>query len=400
MLRWLVRLPGRRRVGIPSQRLDVADLVRCVPIVGCLLLTLTAAAAGQSLGRITGVVRTTVDAGAGARVVIRGNLGSATVADSTGHFVLPGVEPGTHTVVATLEGWNPGSALVSVVGGDTVVVLITLGTTQQLPEISVTAARVPSYYADSATGGTKFPVPLLDLPQDIAVVMPGVIADRHITTPAQLTNNVSGVIALAPSGLNDASYLFRGVPSSGFNTTLHDGFRDLGYDTRIDMSSVERVEFLKGPESVAYGAVGSLGGLANFISKQPLARRAGALTLSVDDNADTRATLDVGGPFTSSAALGYRLNAAVQQIRTFQDMSEGSYAFAVAPVIAWQPSSRMTLSLTSDYTQSRYRGNPFLPLYDGVFDAAGIELLRRAGRPALRRAVLLAPRDTDLPAAR
>ena len=49
-------------------------------------------------------------------------------------------------------------------------------------------------------------------------------------------------------------------------------------------------------------------------------------------------------------------------------MSEGSYAFAVAPVIAWQPSSRMTLSLTSDYTQSRYRGNPFLPLYDGVFD--------------------------------
>ena len=108
MLRWLVRLPGRRRAGIPSQRLDVADLVRCVPIVGCLLLTLTAAAAGQSLGRITGVVRTTVDAGAGARVVIRGNLGSVTVADSTGHFVLPSVEPGTHMLVATLEGWNAG----------------------------------------------------------------------------------------------------------------------------------------------------------------------------------------------------------------------------------------------------------------------------------------------------
>ncbi len=344
--------------------------MRCVPIVACLLITTAAQAAGQSHGLIRGTVRTRGGAAAGASVVIRGNLASVTTTDSTGHFVLNDVAAGTHLLVATLEGWNAGSASASVRGGDTVSVVITLGNTQQLPAISVSATRPSSYYADSSVGGTKFPVSQLDLPQDIVVVNQTVIDDRHITAPNKLTSNVSGVIAQAPltgAGLNEANFTFRGVPTSTYNNTLHDGFRDLGAVTRIDMSDVDHVEFIKGPESVVYGAVGSLGGIANFVSKQPLTHRAGELMLSADDNGGVRSTFDLGGPLSPASGIGYRITAAAERLRSFRDMSEGSNAFAIAPVLGWKPSSRIMVNFTTAYTQSRYRGDPYLPLFDGSF---------------------------------
>jgi len=348
----------------------VADLVRRVPIVACLLIVAATPAAGQSRGLIQGTVRTGEGMAVRASVAIRGNLASITTTDSAGHFVLHDVAAGTYLLVATLEGWNPGSVTAPVRGGDTVSVVITLSNPQQLPGIFIAATRPSSYYADSTVGGTKFPVSQLDLPQDITVVNQAVIDDRHITAPSKLTNNVSGVISQAPytgSGLNEANFLFRGVPSSTYNNTLHDGFRDLGPVTRIDMSDVDRVEFLKGPESVVYGAVGSLGGIANFVSKQPLAHRGGELMLSADDNSGVRSTFDVGGPLSFAKGVGYRLTAAAERIRSFRDMSQGSNAFAIAPVLGWKPNTRFAVNFTSAYTQSRYRGDPYLPLFDGSF---------------------------------
>jgi len=339
-------------------------------MAGALLLVRIGLVSAQTPGLIAGVVRTQDSAAGGARVLLQENPARAATTDSAGHFVLRDVPAGAYTLVATLNGIRRGVVGVTVLGGDTATVTITLTPPSELPELIVTSTRAPPYSADSATGGTNFPVPLLDLPQDVVVVTRAVIDDRRVTDPRALTNNVAGVIALAPYtaySLNEADFLFRGIPSSGANNTLHDGFRDFGLDMPIDMSSIARVEFLKGPESVLYGSVGSLGGLANFISKQPTADRIAELTLSADNHGDVRSTLDLSGPFPSRSAVYYRVNLAGEMLRTFRDYSSGSYAFAAAPSVEWTPGTRTTVTFTGAYTQREYRGDPFLPLYDGVF---------------------------------
>jgi len=327
--------------------------------------------AAQTPGLIAGVVRTPDSIARGARVVLSGNTSRTSTADSAGHFVFPDVPPGQYLLVASLEGFSPTTIGATVRGGDTVTLAILLGGPPQLAEVTVTAPRNPTYLADSATGGTKFPVPLLDLPQDVAVVTRALIDDRAITNTRDLTQNVSGVIALPGydgGGQNEADFMFRGIPSSSINNTLRDGFRDFALLTPRDLSSVERVEFLKGPASVLYGSVGSIGGLANFVTKKPLARREAQAILSSDDHGTLRSTLDLGGPFSASGAWRYRLNLAGERIRGFRAFSAGSFGFSVAPAVEWVPNSRTSILITGEYTQRRFRSDQYMPLYSGVFD--------------------------------
>ena len=345
-------------------------MLRRLPIVGTFLVLLIGPVSAQTPGLIAGVVRTPDSTAGGARVVLSGNSSQASTADSAGHFLFSDVPPGQYLLVASLPGWSTTTVGATVRGGDTVTLTIVLGPPPQLPEVVVTAARVPNYLADSATGGTKFPVSLMDVPQAITVVDQDLINDQHITQSHDITRNVAGVTPIPPytgAGLNEATFLFRGLPSPAPSNTLRDGFRDYGALVPIDMSSVDHVEFLMGPESVLYGATGSLSGLANFVSKQPLAHRAAALTLSADVHGDVRTTVDLGGPFSSSGSgkVRYRLNLAGERIRGFSDYTAGSYAFSLAPVIEWLPGARTTVTATVSYVQRQYRGDPFLPLYPG-----------------------------------
>ena len=373
-----------------SLQRDAVAMAKCATIFGSLLLALTVPAAAQQPGTIVGIVRSAGAPASGARVGLRGTLAFAATTDSTGRFILREVPPGEYVVVATLDGSNSGTAPAMVRGGDTVMVAIALGGPVELSGITVTADKSDGYRADSATGGTKFPVPLMDMPQVITVVTRAVIDDRHITNPVELPQNVSGVIAVPPytgRGLNEANYVFRGIPSASGMSTLHDGFRDFGAIAPVDMASVDHVEFLMGPESVLYGSVGSPGGLANFISKQPLARQAAALTTSADVHGDVRSTVDLGGPFSTSGRTGYRLNAALERVRDFGDYTDGSYAFSVTPVVQWRPGPRTSITFTGSYIERKYRGDPFLPLYEGVFR---LPVTRFYGEPAAPKSLVQA----------
>ena len=358
------------RVRPESLQRDAVAMAKSVTILSGLLLVLTVPAGAQQPGTIVGVVRNAGVLARGARVGLRGTLAFSATTDSTGRFILREVPAGEYVVVATLEGSNSGTASAVVRGGDTVAVTIALGGPVEISGITVTADKGDEYRADSATGGTKFPVSLMDVPQDITAVTQAVISDRHITEPRDLTRNVAGVIATPPYtgiGLNEANFIFRGIPSSSGLTTLHDGFRDFGAIIPLDMASVDHVEFLMGPESVLYGAVGSLGGLANFISKQPLARRAGGMTLSADQLGGVRTTLDLGGPLSPSGNVRYRLNLAGERIRSFREFSPVGHAFSVAPAVEWLAGERTTISFTGNYTERQYPGDPFLPVYSGTF---------------------------------
>ena len=326
----------------------------------------------QATGVIRGVARLTADSVArGALVVLRDVAGHRATAGPTGTFELTGVAPGSYVVVATIEGRQPGTVSATVRGGDTVEVTLLLGPPVQMAEVTVTAPRTHRYVVDSVSGASKIPVPILKMPQSVEVVTHAVLEDRAITDFRDLPANVSGVIANAGylgGGLNDLNYVFRGLPSSYTQTSLRDGFRDFSGLTPRDLASVDRVEFLKGPSSVLYGSTGALGGLANTITKRPLADFRGEADVSADNFGALRAAADLGGPFSAGGGFGYRFNAAVERNTTFRDYSEGAKALSVAPVVGGAIGRKASLMVTGEYNYREFRDDPYLPMYEGVVD--------------------------------
>ncbi|HTR19884.1 MAG TPA: TonB-dependent receptor [Gemmatimonadales bacterium] len=287
------------------------------------------------------------------------------ITDSSGRFLLTGLTAGHQVIVAALEGRNTATLGVTLRAGDTTRVTLRLGPPIELGRIVVSASNRRAFTADSATAGSKMPLPLRDLPQTVTVVSQAVIRSRDLTTMRDLADNVSSVVALpgyTGYGLNEQGFIIRGLATSYTQTALRDGFRDFAGVTPRDMVGVERVEFLKGPSSVLYGATGALGGVPNTVSKRPTADSFGELSLIVGGYGEGRATLDAGGPLNNDSTVRYRFAGAVERSRSWRPFNDGSYAFSLAPSVEVRPGANTTVLLSGEYTKRVYRLDPYLPL--------------------------------------
>jgi len=253
----------------------------------------------------------------------------------------------------------------------------------ELPEIGVTAQRARPYAADTATAGSKLPLPLRDLPQTVTVVTDGVIRDRNLTSTSRLADNVSGVVPLVGYdgyGLNEQGYIIRGFATSYTSHSLRDGFRDFAGVVPRDLASVERAEFLKGPSSVLYGATGALGGMPNTVTKKPTRYRVAELEASGNENGLARGTLDLGGPINRDSTARFRFIAAGERSRTFRPFDGGAYGISVVPSIEYH-TARTIIRLSGEYTRRRYRPDPYLPLDPVSFSLPADRFLGEPGLP-------------------
>lgn len=322
----------------------------------------------QATGTIRGRVIVAPDSGvAGATVSLVGRATPVATSDAGGSFLLPDVPAGQRLrLMATAADRSPGYASVQVGAGDTVTVTLVLQPAVSLPGLVATVRPARRYAADSASTGARIDVPLRDLPQTVTTITDAVIKDRNITETARLADNVSGVIPLVGYtgyGLNEQGYIIRGFATSYTSTTLRDGFRDFAGVGPRDLANVERVEFLKGPSSVLYGATGALGGIPNTVTKRPgRDLRITSLSASGDEDGLGRGELDLAGPLSADHTVRYRLVASGERYRNFRPFNGGAYSLSVSPSLEAELGPKTILLLRGEYTRRSYRPDPYLPL--------------------------------------
>jgi iron complex outermembrane receptor protein len=302
--------------------------------------------------------------------------------DTAGAFLLTDIPAGSYVLVASKDQYNPGTLSVTIPAGDTITVTITLSAPVQLAEIAVTGTTPGAYTSDTAIAGAKIPVPIRDLPQTVTVVTEGVISDRNLTSLSRLADNVSSVAPLVGYdgyGLNEQGYIIRGFATSYTSTSLRDGFRDFAGVTPRDLASVERVEFLKGPSSVLYGATGALGGLPNTVTKKPTPNRITGVEASADGNGLIRGTVDLGGPVNADSSVRFRLIGAGERSQNFRSFDNGAYGLSIVPSLEYRRGPTL-VRLSGEYTRRRYRPDPYLPL-DPVSFSLPVD--RFLGEPAM-----------------
>jgi len=226
-------------------------------------------------------------------------------------------------------------------------------------EIVVTGEQEPEagYRVPNATSATRTDTPIRDIPQSIQVVPQQVLEDQQVQRVEDALENVSGVQQTV-SSLNVAtSFLIR-----GFETTniYRDGLRDpTNFSSGSELANIDRIEVLKGPAAVLYGQ-GELGGLVNFVTKQPLPDPFYSVEGTVGNFNLYGGAIDLTGPLNDSRTLLYRLNVSGQRSDTFIDFSEIE-RYQIAPVLTWQIGKNTALTFEGDYQDRRYPSVPGLP---------------------------------------
>lgn len=229
-------------------------------------------------------------------------------------------------------------------------------------------ALTDGYRAGSATTGTKIDVPLIDFPGSIQVLPRQVIDDQAATELSDLLHNVSGLNpSIGGSGDRHDDLLIRGFRVEGNGSDFRkNGFRDTSRVKR-DLANVERIEVLKGPASVLYGATGQPSGIINLVTKKPLPFQYYDFYTQLGSYDQYRSAVDLSGPVWDSGNALYRLNMAVEDSRSFRDFVYLDRVF-VAPVATFLLGEYTALTVEGEYLHDERQMDRGLPLFGGRFD--------------------------------
>lgn len=209
------------------------------------------------------------------------------------------------------------------------------------------------YMATNSTSGTRLAVEIRDLPMTLDVLTSELLSDQGATDFKSAIAYSAGIFGYSTdagtgSGANTAGSAERSpsaqagvgnfrnnaVAIRGFNTAfqLRNGFRIGGYIPSVginlggltDSVSMDRIEVVKGPQSLLYG-LSVLSGIANIIPKTPLDRRAYSAKTTFGSYDLMRFEMDATGPLAKD--LAYRAFIAIEDEGSRVDFRESSIRY-------------------------------------------------------------------------
>ncbi len=222
----------------------------------------------------------------------------------------------------------------------------------ELEKITVTGngANPQSIKEDNATvvpkrtiSATKTDTPLVETPRSVSVVTRAEMDERAVTDMIQAARYASGVT----TGAFGYDPRFDQIYIRGIETTTTGDFRDglrqpiMNYGSFMtEVYTLDRIEVLKGPVSVMYGAA-SAAGIVNRISKLPLDEAHHEVELQYGTFGRKQAAFDFGGPVNDE--IDYRLVGLARAGEGSYDIDDDRYL--LQPSATWKPSDDTTFTI-------------------------------------------------------
>ncbi|MDF2189915.1 TonB-dependent receptor [Paraflavitalea sp. CAU 1676] len=286
------------------------------------------------------VVTTDGNPGSFVNIVLK-EINKTVVADEAGFYILKGVKPGTYTLLVSHTGLQTQEKKVELAAGDTKEFDFTLRETSlQLEEVIVEGRRSLN---NKVVGIGKIPIAPMDLPQSITVVGQGLIRDQQAQRLSDIVRNVNGVYLSTTRGAVQESFSGRGY-AFGSNNLFKNGMR-VNSGAMPEVSSLERVEVLKGSAAILYGNVAP-GGILNMVTKQPKFNFGGEVSFRTGSYDLYKPSFDVYGPINSNIA--YRLVGTYESAGSFRD-GVSSDRYYINPSLLFKLGKRSELLVQGDY---------------------------------------------------
>jgi len=256
------------------------------------------------------------------------------------------VPKGNYMVIASFIGMQTQSQNVSINEGETKVVDIKLKeNSEELEEVIVSAGRSMN---SRTTSIGKLLVPVREIPQSIAVVGEIVMRNQQAQRLSDVIKNVNGVYLGTTRGSVQETFYARGYNLGSYNMFKNGSRVNTGVMPEI--SSLEKVEILKGSAAILYGNVAP-GGIINMVTKQPKFNFGGEVSMRAGSYDLYKPSFDVYGPLSKTVA--YRVNGTYETSNSFRD-EVSSKRYYINPSLLFKLGDETDLIVQGDYLYTNF----------------------------------------------
>jgi iron complex outermembrane receptor protein len=183
----------------------------------------------------------------------------------------------------------------------------------------------------------------LDLPQSFQVIGSTIIEQQQSIRLSDVIKNANGVYVGSARGGAQESFFSRGYDMSA-NNIFKNGFR-LNSGSMPEVSSLEKVEILKGSAALLFGNVAP-GGILNMVTKAPSFTKSGEIAMQAGSYNFYKPSLDFYGPLNKSIA--YRFNGSYENSESFRDIVKKE-RFYINPSLLFAINKKTEILLQGDY---------------------------------------------------
>ncbi|HEY0045698.1 MAG TPA: TonB-dependent receptor plug domain-containing protein, partial [Flavobacterium sp.] len=206
-----------------------------------------------------------------------------------------------------------------------------------LKEIVITSSR------QEPASAVRSGIAPMDLPQSLQVIEGEVINQQQAIRLSEVIRNINGVYVSSARGGAQESFFSRGYDMSA-NNMFKNGFR-FSSGSIPEVSSLEKVEVLRGSAALLYGNVAP-GGILNMVTKTPLFTHGGEVSMQVGSYCFYKPSLDVYGPLNNSIA--YRITGSYENSESFRDVVKNERLY-INPSFLFKISPKTEIIVQGDY---------------------------------------------------
>jgi iron complex outermembrane receptor protein len=207
-----------------------------------------------------------------------------------------------------------------------------------LNEVLITANK-PKKPIEAARSGIK----VMDLPQSVQIIGSEVIEQQQAIRLSEVVKNMNGVYVASARGGAQESFFSRGYDMSA-NNMFKNGFR-FNSGSIPEVSSLEKVEFLKGSAALLYGNV-TPGGILNMVTKTPKFTSGGEVSMQMGSYSYYKPSVDFYGPLSKNIA--YRFTGSYENSESFRDVVKNERIY-VNPSFLFNVTDKTQITLQGDY---------------------------------------------------
>jgi iron complex outermembrane recepter protein len=274
-----------------------------------------------------------------------------------GVYSIKHIKPGQYTLVVTMAGLQSKEQSVTVKAQAVTEIDFTLSENhKQLEEVVVTNHKGIN---DQPVSIGKIAIDPMDLPQSLSVLGQGLIREQQALRLSDVIRNVNGVYITTTRGNVQESFGARGY-SLGNTNLFKNGFR-VNSGVMPEMSSLEKVEILKGSAAILYGQVAP-GGIVNMVTKQPKFTHGGEVSMRIGSYDLYKPAFDIYGPINSSIA--YRVNGTYEKAGSFRDQVK-SERYYINPSLLFKLGKRTELLAEGDFLYHNFTPDFGIGTLDG-----------------------------------
>ena len=203
---------------------------------------------------------------------------------------------------------------------------------------------------------------LQDVPMSVQVFGAEALEQAGIKDFSEIAYRIPG-LKLSAERAVDTELFIRGIGSdiqgagadAAVGIFLDGMYMPRGTGSLLDLYDMERVEVLKGPQSLRFGK-SVVGGLINYVSKKPGDVFEGRFEATYGNYNKLDVAASVRGPVSDTLSLGLTASSRIHDgyaTNTLGGDEESQNAQSVRGQLRWRPSATLDINIAADYTRRR-----------------------------------------------